>query len=61
MAELNREWHLTHKLGRNATLEQRLEWHALHAANCRCREMPASIRRELEARGWTDPTLRSLR
>ena len=61
MAKLNSEWHLTHKLPRNATLEERLDWHALHAENCHCREMPESIRRELEARGWTDPTPRSLR
>lgn len=59
--KLNREWHLTHKLPRNASLEERLNWHMLHAENCRCREMPESIRRELEARGWTAPTLRSLK
>lgn len=61
MAKLNREWHATHKLPRNATLEERLNWHVLHAEHCRCREMPDAIRRELEARGWTDPTPRSLR
>lgn len=60
-SKLNREWHLTHKLPRNATLEQRLDWHAQHAEQCGCREMPASIRQELEARGWTSPTPRSLR
>lgn len=59
--KLNREWHLQHKLPRNATLQERLDWHALHAANCHCRDMPVSIRRELEARGWTDPSPRSLK
>lgn len=61
LPKLNREWHLTHKMPRNATLEERLNWHAMHAENCRCREMPDSIRLELEARGWTDPTPCSLR
>lgn len=59
--KLNREWHLAHKLPRNASLEERLNWHMLHAENCRCREMPDTIRRELEARGWTSPTPRSLK
>ena len=59
--KLNREWHLQHKLARNASLEERINWHMLHAENCQCREMPESIRRELEARGWTAPTPRSLR
>ena len=58
---LNREWHLTHKLGRKATLEERLTWHLKHAANCDCREIPPSIRRELEARGMSVPTPRSLK
>lgn len=49
---INRQWHLTHKLPRNAKLEERLQWHIRHAANCSCRDMPQSIRRELEARGY---------
>lgn len=48
---LNREWHATHRMPANATLDQRLAWHAGHAANCACREMSASIRAELERRG----------
>jgi hypothetical protein len=58
---INREWHLEHRMPRNATLEQRLEWHRSHAANCNCREMPASIRKELEARGLIEPMARSLK
>lgn len=58
---INKAWHLEHRMPRNATLEQRLEWHVKHAANCNCREMPESIRHELEARGLIEPTPRSLR
>lgn len=58
---INREWHLAHPMPRNATLEQRLEWHAEHAVNCGCREIPPSMRKELEARGLIGPTPRSLR
>ena len=31
---INREWHAIHKLSRKATLEERLNWHVKHAANC---------------------------
>ena len=58
---INREWHAIHKLGRRATLEERLNWHAIHAANCGCREMPPTIKRELQARGLLEPTPRSLK
>jgi hypothetical protein len=58
---INKEWHLAHKMPRNASLEQRLEWHVKHAANCNCRDMPAGIQRELEARGLIEPTMRSLK
>ena len=60
-AKINKAWHEAHKMPRDATLEQRLEWHLKHAANCECREIPKSILRELEARGLSVPTLRSLR
>jgi len=58
---INREWHLANRMPRTATLEQRLHWHLAHAANCDCREMPPTIRRELENRGLVAPTLRSLK
>lgn len=58
---LNREWHLLHRLPRTAKLEERLDWHLAHAANCGCHEMPESIRKELEARGLVAVTPRSLR
>ena len=58
---INREWHAMHKLGRKATLEERLHWHIKHAANCDCRDMPPTIRRELEARDVLVPTPRSLK
>jgi hypothetical protein len=42
--KLNADWHLTNRMPKNATLEQRVAWHVGHAANCECRPMPASIR-----------------
>ena len=58
---INREWHLTHRMPPNPTMQDRVDWHLAHAANCSCREMPASIRKEIEARGLVVPTLRSLK
>ncbi|MEW6723220.1 MAG: hypothetical protein AB1324_08200 [Candidatus Micrarchaeota archaeon] len=47
---INRDWHMKNRMPKNPTLEQRLEWHRGHAKNCDCREMPESIRKELERR-----------
>ena len=58
---INREWHLANRMPPKATLDERINWHLAHAANCGCREMPASIRKEIEARGLVVPTPRSLK
>ena len=59
--KINKAWHERHKMPRNATLEQRLEWHLAHSFNCSCREMPTKIREELEARGLLVPTVQNLK
>ena len=48
---MNKDWHAAHRLPRNATFEERLEWHRDHAENCGCRDSPEPIKRELEKRG----------
>lgn len=35
--KLNKEWHSTHKIPKNATIEQRIKWHTEHLKNCQCR------------------------
>jgi hypothetical protein len=59
--KINKEWHEAHRMPRNATLDERVDWHLKHAANCACRDIPPTIKRELENRGLTVPTLRSLK
>lgn len=49
-AKINKEWHKAHRMPKNATLDQRIEWHIAHAMNCNCREMPQSMRLEIEKR-----------
>jgi|GEM_PF-1118789 len=48
--KLNKEWHLAHKMPKNATLEQRIAWHEQHVKHCKCREMPESIAKAIAER-----------
>lgn len=47
--KINKEWHLAHKMPKNATLKQRIAWHEQHVKHCGCREMPASIAEAIAA------------
>jgi hypothetical protein len=38
-----RAWHKAHRMPKNATPDQRIEWHLAHAQNCACREIPPGI------------------
>ena len=44
---LNKEWHRLNRLPPKATREQRIKWHAEHARECACREVPESIKRDV--------------
>lgn len=48
--KINKAWHLAHPMPKNATLDQRVEWHIAHRKACRCRELPESIVKELRRR-----------
>jgi hypothetical protein len=45
---INREWHLKNRMPKDATPEQRLKWHLGHQKNCKCRELTAKMRAEME-------------
>jgi hypothetical protein len=50
-SRISASWHKAHRLPRNATLEQRVQWHVAHARNCGCwPELPPPIVAELERR-----------
>ncbi len=55
---MNRDWHETHRLPANAKLDQRIDWHIEHAAQCGCREIPDSVKKALEQRGIPVPPRR---
>lgn len=37
MATINAAWHAAHRMPKNPTPQQRIDWHLAHAANCACR------------------------
>jgi hypothetical protein len=41
--KINAKWHREHKMPKNPSAQQRLEWHMAHAKACACRPMPASM------------------
>lgn len=47
---LNADWHRAHRMPKNPTEEQRLDWHEAHAAHCACREMPPKLAAMVAAR-----------
>ncbi len=46
---INRAWHADHLMPRNATAQQRLEWHLEHAEVCGCRKLTDQMRERLIA------------
>ena len=48
MKPLAREWHRTHPMPVKPRREQRVAWHAEHALVCGCREVPASLKADVE-------------
>lgn len=53
---MNARWHELHPMGRGASLAERVKWHVAHEKACACREMPASIRAELERQAAPERT-----
>jgi hypothetical protein len=43
MSKTNKLWHAQHRMPKNPTPEQRIEWHVEHARHCRCRPIPESV------------------
>ena len=50
ISKLNKEWHLAHRMPKNATIEERIEWHLEHSKNCACRPIPDKLKAEIKKR-----------
>ena len=51
MSKTNREWHEQNRMSKNATPQQRAEWHLEHAKHCACRPIPAGVLAFIKATG----------
>jgi hypothetical protein len=58
MGKINADWHAAHPMPQKPTLDQRIDWHLAHAANCSCRAIPRRIAEELARRGIAIPERR---
>ncbi len=49
--KLNKKWHQAHKMLKNITIEERIEWHTEHLKNCQCRtDVPEKIKVAMDKR-----------
>jgi hypothetical protein len=49
---INKEWHLKNRMPKNASFEERLEWHREHNKHCSCRPgFPKKLEEEMKKRG----------
>jgi len=46
--KINKDWHVKHKMPKNATFEERVEWHYAHQKNCNCRPIPENLLAEIK-------------
>jgi hypothetical protein len=53
---INKAWHLAHKMPKNPSLDQRVEWHVEHARHCSCRKLEGKILEEIKKRGLYEQT-----
>lgn len=56
MGKTNKLWHDENRMPKNATVQQRIEWHLAHAKACGCRPIPLLILRLLKGRKPADGT-----
>jgi len=47
---INKDWHLAHKMPKNPSLDQRINWHVEHARHCTCRPLGGKILEEIQKR-----------
>lgn len=40
---INADWHTSHKMPKNPSLNQRIEWHEQHALHCKCCPIPPKL------------------
>ncbi len=51
VSKLNKEWHQAHVMPKNASLDQRIEWHLQHRQHCSCRDIPEKLKNTMREKG----------
>ncbi|MBW7944096.1 hypothetical protein H3C70_01750 [Patescibacteria group bacterium] len=47
---INADWHKSHRMPKNPTLEQRIQWHLEHQKHCHCRPISGKLLEEMKKR-----------
>ena len=45
---INKEWHLKHRMPKNANFDERVKWHLEHKKNCSCRPISGKLLEEMK-------------
>ena len=48
--KMNAAWHAENRMPKNATRDQRIDWHVRHAEACACRPAPEALRDDIAKR-----------
>jgi hypothetical protein len=48
--KFNKEWHESHLMPKNPSLDQRIKWHIEHYLNCDCHTIPENLQEEIKKR-----------
>ncbi len=46
--KINKEWHEKHKMPKNASFDQRMEWHIKHLKYCHCYPVSEKLKEEMK-------------
>ena len=50
-SKINEIWHKAHRMPKNPTMDQRIQWHLEHLKNCKCRtDIPETLKQEVKKR-----------
>ena len=50
-SKINAIWHKAHRMHKNPTMDQRIQWHLEHLKNCKCRtDIPETLKQEMKKR-----------
>jgi hypothetical protein len=56
-SKINAAWHKSHRMPKNPTIDQRIQWHLEHFKYCQCRtDLPEGLKMEMEKRKIAIPS-----